>query len=122
MAMTHEVGELRDRITLQRRAVDGNGDRLGDWEAGTLRRWTKVVNLRGGEGVLQARLQGNQPVLLVVRADPETRAIDNSFRAINHRTRQIYDLSAASETTDRTWIEALGVAKSGEVYAGELED
>lgn len=117
----HHAGELRDRITLQRRALDDNNDRLGDWE-GALKRWTKVLNLRGGEGVLQARLQGNQPVLLVVRADPETRVVDNSFRAINHRTRQIYDLSAASETPDRTWIEILGVAKAGEVYAGDLED
>lgn len=120
MAMSHWAGELRDRITLQRRATDSNGDALGGWET-RFKRATKLLNLRGGEGTLQQRIQGNQPVLLVVRACPDTRAIDNSFRAINHRTRQIYDLSAASETPDRTWVEVLGVAASGNLYDGELE-
>ena len=118
---SHHTGQLRDRITLQRRADDENGDPLGGWSS-AFWRMVKLLNLRGGEGVLQQRLQGSQPVLLVVRADPETRMIDNSFRAINHRTRQIYDLSAASETQDRTWVEILGVAKSGERYTAELED
>lgn len=121
MATQHRAGELRDRVTVQRRAVDANGDRLGDWEV-KFSRATKILNLRGGEGTLQQRIQGNQPVLLVVRADPDTRPIDNSFRAINHRTMQIYDLSAASETQGRAWVEILGVAAAGNLFDGELEE
>lgn len=120
MAKSHHAGELRDRITLQHQALDDNGDALGDW-ATRFSRATKIVNLRGGESVQQQRLQGNQPVVLVVRACPDTRTIDNSFRAINHRTRQIYELSAASETQDRVWVEILGVAKSGDLFQSELE-
>lgn len=120
MATPHRAGELRDRITLQHQALDGNGDALGAWET-RFSRATKILNLRGGEAVQQQRMQGNQPVLLVVRACPETRTVTNSFRAINHRTKQIYGLSAASETQDRAWVEILGVAASGDLFQGELE-
>lgn len=120
MAMSHQAGDLRERITLQRRELDENGDPLGDWES-RFSRAVKVVNLRGGESVMQQRIQGKQPVLLVVRADPETITLDNSFRAINERTLQIYDLSAAAETTGRDWVEILGSAASGDLFQGELE-
>lgn len=120
MATSHQAGELIHRVTLQHRASDANGDPLGDWET-VFQRRVKLVNLRGGEGVMQQRIQGNQPVLLVVRACSETRSVDNSFRAINHQSRQIYDLSAATETPDRAWVEILGVAKSGDLHPTILE-
>lgn len=120
MTTSHRAGELLDRITLQRQELDANGDPLGEWES-QFARATKVINLRGGEGVQQSRIQGKQPVLLVVRAGAETRAVDNSFRAISHRTRQIYDLSTASETTDRAWVEILGTAESGDTFQGDLD-
>lgn len=112
MSSPHHAGELREQIAFQRRSNDANGDPLGDW-VGVFVRSTKVMNLRGGEAVMQQRIQGKQPAILVVRACPETRALDNSFRAVNERTGQVYELSAASEATDQRWMEVLAVAEFG---------
>lgn len=114
--MTTEV-ELIHRVTFQRRAADDNGDELGAWVSFCTRA-AKLVNLRGSETVMQQRLQGEQPVLLVVRACSSTRLVNNSWRAVNDRSGQIYDLSAATETDDRAWMEILATAKSGELVEG----
>lgn len=117
MAASHRPGELRHRLALQRRASDDNGDPLGAWVT-VCTRAAKLVNLRGGEAVMQQRLQGDQPAILIVRACSETRLIDNSWRAVNDCTRQIYDVSAATQTTDQAWMEVLATAKSGDLFEG----
>jgi hypothetical protein len=50
----------------------------------------------------------------VVRACGLTREADNSWRAIDTRDGQIYELTDTSETEDRAWIEALATAKAGD--------
>ena len=115
----HNAGELRSRLIFQRRAEGFSGDRTGAWATEFGRR-SKLMFLRGGEGVLAQRIEGQQPTVVVVRACPETRAIDNSWRAVDRATRQIYDLSSTTETDDRAWIEILAVAKSGERFDGPV--
>jgi hypothetical protein len=115
----YSAGELRFRLAFQRRVEGDTGDRTGAWIT-EFRRRAKRVILKGGEGVLAQRIQGDQPTLLVVRACSDTRLIDNSWRAIDEDSRQMFDLSTAAVTDDRTWIEILAVAKSGELFDGEI--
>jgi head-tail adaptor len=77
------AGQRRERVTFQQRGLDANGDRLGAWDAaGGFTRWARVKPLRGGEAVLQARLQGLAPVEIIVLADSETIDITSAWRAV----------------------------------------
>lgn len=76
--------ELRERVTFQRQAADGNGDLVGGW-VDVVTRAADVVPLKGGEGVQVQRLEGSQPVIIIVRREALTRTIDNSFRAFDAR-------------------------------------
>lgn len=72
------------RIYLQRRALDENGERKGAWTTEIDRR-CRIKPLIGGEAVQRQRLEGAQPVILYVRADRTTKAIDNAWRAVDAR-------------------------------------
>lgn len=73
-------GLRRERVTFQQRSLDANNDRLGDWEEGGFSRWARVLVLRGGEPVMQARLQGQQPVQVTVLSTGATRAVTTAWR------------------------------------------
>lgn len=104
------AGDLRDRVRLQQRARDENGDRLGDFtDAHTV--WAQIRYLRGSEPVVAARLQGQQPVVITVRASGQTRAVETSWRALNARSGEVYEISAVTPSDDRAWIDILAVQK-----------
>lgn len=110
---------LKDRVMLQQRGLDDNGDRLGPWEAvpseAEDQAWAaQIIHLKGGEPVMAQRLQGVQPAIVALRANPVTRAVDNAWRGIDKRTGQIHEFTAVSETGDRVWIEILTTAKAGD--------
>ena len=112
--------DLTDRVALQRRGLDDNGDQLGPWETvpsdADDQAWAaQIIRLKGGEPVMAQRLQGVQPAVIAVRANPVTRQADNSWRAIDKRTGQVHEFTSASETDDRAWIEILTTAKAGEL-------
>jgi head-tail adaptor len=75
------AGKRRERLTFQQRAVDENGDRLGDWELG-FQRWGRAVARTRGEAVLQQRVQGLQPVEVTVLIDSDTRQINTAWRVL----------------------------------------
>jgi head-tail adaptor len=123
MAEARSAGSLRSRVMLQQRRLDDNGDRLGDWEtvssgATDHAWWAEILALRGGEPVMAQRLQGVQPVIIAVRANPTTRAIDNAYRVIGVPDRQVYDITAATLTMDRAWVEILATGKLGDRLDG----
>lgn len=74
-----EAGQLRERIVFQRRGVDENGDRLGAW-SDDFSVAARVRAMRGTEPVIQARLQGVQPLEVTVRWQPKTRQVDTGWR------------------------------------------
>ncbi len=78
------AGDYSRRVTFQRRGLDANGDRLGAWES-VVTRSAKIIALKGGEGVQTQRVEGAQPVIIIVRRDQLTGAIDNGFRALAAR-------------------------------------
>lgn len=101
------AGHLRERVTLQRRGLDANGDRLGDWQD----EFTIAAGftwLKGGEGVMQSRLQGGVPVVITVREESRTHGVTNGWRAVNARdTTQAFDIKSAAPAKDRGFIDLL---------------
>lgn len=103
------AGDLRDRLSFQKRAADANGDPLGAWtDQFTVS--AQIVWLRGSEPVLQQRLEGKQPVAFVVRTSSQARQIDTSWRAVNARnTDQVFNITAVSPNKDRGFLDILAV-------------
>lgn len=75
------AGLLRDTVTLQRRALDTHGDRLGEWED-VFASPARVLSRTQGEAVLAQRVAGVQPVEVTMRLHPFTAAVDTDWRVL----------------------------------------
>lgn len=107
------AGELRRRVRFDQRALDANGVRLGAWGE-VVTRDAKIVPRLGGEGVVQMRLEGTQPVIITVRRDTLTKIIDNSFRGVDARdTAVTWDISEARWNEGDDSMEFLAVQRRG---------
>lgn len=83
--MPVQPGEFKNRVTFAARGAatpDRYGNTDTDW-ADQFTRWAKLIPLRGGENVMEARLAGRQPYIVVVYRDPETELITTDWRAVN---------------------------------------
>jgi head-tail adaptor len=87
------AGHLRERFTIQRRVDidDGYGNTVGEW-ADQFAMWGGIRFMRGGEGVLAARLTARQPAILTVRNSTVARGILASDRAVNARTGEVFNI------------------------------
>lgn len=81
------AGELRERVHLQKRgaADDGFGGDAGGAFKTQVTVWARLMPLRGGEAVLQGRLQGQQTYVLTIRQSSETRQITSGWRIVDAR-------------------------------------
>lgn len=106
-------GELDQRFRFDVR-VDNAGDGAGNfqdvWAPDVGPVWTKRQYLHGSEAVQAARLAGEQPVLLTVRASSDSRRITTDHRAVNVRTGETYNITAVNPTADRAAIELLATS------------
>lgn len=101
------AGDLRDRIKFERRGLDSNGDALGPWEE-AFSVAAQIIWLRGSEGALQMRMEGKQPVVMVVRSSAMTRDIKTSWRAENARdASQKFNITAVSPSKQSGFIDVL---------------
>lgn len=77
-------GEMRERPTFQQRGLDDNGEPTtnADWQQPGLTVWAQVTPLKGGEPVMQQRLQGTTPVQVTIRYSSETSEITNAWRMV----------------------------------------
>lgn len=73
-------GAKRARVEFQTQTTDARGRPLGVWETQFERR-AEVIYVRGGEGVMQGRLQGKTPAILTVQDDADTRTLTTAWRA-----------------------------------------
>lgn len=73
------AGALRDSVTLQRRAKDPNGDRLGAWED-VFATAARVLARTSGEAVLAQRIAGVQPVEVTMRLNAWSALVDTDWR------------------------------------------
>lgn len=104
-------GELTRPVTFQQRADDGNGDPLGDW-TDVVTRMAKITPNIGGEGVIDQRIEGNQPVVIYIRRDLTTKLIDNSYRAYDVlEPTTIWNVASVIRNEREDMMEVLAVQK-----------
>jgi head-tail adaptor len=81
MAQHASAGDLFQHVAFDERANVGDG--YGNRQAGFVQRLERRAGftpLRGSETVIAARLEGRQPIVVRVRADPDTRKIEADWR------------------------------------------
>lgn len=101
--MLTTAGDMNDRLRFEARASttdDYGNEGAGEWVARFVR-WAMIRPMRGGEEVVASRLQGQQPVRIVVRSDSETRTIMPEWRAVDQRSGAIYAIKAAVDEERR---------------------
>jgi len=110
--MKYGAGDLRERIRFDKRAdqEDGYGNTKDAWEA-QFTRSAMFLMKPGSESVLSERLQGRQPVTMIVRFDTLTALIKSDWRAVDTRTGIVYAIRAAEDMDrKRQWISIIAEA------------
>lgn len=103
--------DLRNRVMFQRRGLDANGDALGAWEEHSTV-WAQAIWLRGSETAIAGRLEGKQPVALVIRTSRQAREITTAFRAVAVSGRDVVpgaklNITAVSPAKEAGFIDVL---------------
>lgn len=102
------AGSLRERVSF---AVRGEvDDGYGNTQAGWVEQFqdaASYVHLRGGEGVLAARLEHRHPLVLRVRASTRTRAVTSDWKVADIRTGAEYAIKDVTASVDNKWIDLL---------------
>ena len=105
------AGDLTKRATLLEpiEAVDDDGQVVQSWaDRGTV--WCNWTPRRGGEGVMQARIESRNPAIITVRASALTRQITSEWRV--QITGRVYDVQEdPTETPDRAFLEFLAMTR-----------
>lgn len=105
------AGARRHRIIFSKRAIvdDGAGNPVSGDFADQFTVWTRVQVLKGGEGVLAARLQGTQPVVLSVLAYPDTtKLITTDWRGVDaDDATKVYNIRAVTPNENNFDIDLL---------------
>lgn len=113
MAVRHEAGALTERLHFQQRDVgnDGWGNPVpaGDWRT----QFTVAAGieaLKGGEPVIAARLEGQQPCVIVVRRSRAALAVTTDWRIVDSRdASRVWAITAPPLDPDsgREWLDIL---------------
>lgn len=111
------AGELREKLSFEARI--SSDDEYGNPTAGEFTEQfevsARIQPLKGGEGVIAARLTGVQPVIIRVRYSSDTAMIEAGWRAIDTRNNKVYAITAPPINVDerRRYLDilaTLGVA------------
>lgn len=115
--MTH-AGQLDRRVTFRRPTTDADGEAAG-W-SDVVTRDARVQPLKGGESVQASRMAGRQPVIITVRRETATKAIDNGWQAVDARALGdsppvtiAWDVTSSILTEDEEWVEVQAVQLKG---------
>lgn len=95
-------GDFRERVRFEARELisdDYGNDVTGAFKP-QFERSALYIMKPGSETVLAARLQGQQPVTMILHYDSKTRTIRTNWRAVDLRTGTIFNIRA-SEDMDR---------------------
>lgn len=117
------AGDLRFRVRFDKWVAigddPGGGSKMG-WQ-GQFTRSADIKPMKGGEGVVAARLSGTQPVLIIVRFDSQTCTIDPSWRAVEVRNTipvRFYALKTAEDMERRRMFITM-TAVAGDADGGD---
>lgn len=107
-------GEMNALVRFDLRGTDANGDATGPWEA-QFETWAKVDYLRGSESAVANRLQGMQPVTMVVHDEPRTQELTGAYRAVILEGRGVrpgveINVKSAAPARDLGFIDVLGTS------------
>lgn len=92
------AGELRQRVTFS--VPNENTDDYGNVTTGWVDKFTVAANITprlGGETVQAARLAGRQPVVITVRASPDTRTIRTDWKATDTTSGTAYNVRTVAD-------------------------
>ena len=100
------AGNLYDKVAFDAPVSSNNGygGVVQGWEEAAQVR-ASIKNLRGGEVVQAARLQGKQQVVVTIRSNTTTMMIEPSWRMRDLRTSKVYNIRSIVRTDDRQWLE-----------------
>ncbi|TAZ22186.1 head-tail adaptor protein [Rhizobium ruizarguesonis] len=114
------AGHLYEKVAFDERQLASDG--YGNTEAGFAEIFScraGFTYLRGSEAVIAARLEGRQPIVVRVRATPDTRQIlpDWRMRDLQNGTWEdsgetvwsgpVYAVRSTAESEDRQWIDVM---------------
>lgn len=106
-----DAGRLTKRATLLEpiEAVDADGQVVQSWtDRGTV--WCNWTPRRGGEGVMQARIESRNPAIITVRASALARRITSEWVArIDGREYEVQE--DPTETPDRAYLQFLAMTR-----------
>ena len=95
LARIGDAGSLRHRLTFAQR--DTTQDEYGNMTESWIDRFTvsaAIIPKHGGEQVMAERLAGRQPVVIRVRASPDTNQVTTDWRATDENGHE-YNLPTA---------------------------
>lgn len=86
-------GDLREKFTIRRatKTDDGYGGEIETW-TDYLTCAASITFSRGGEAVIAARLQAQQPAILRIRTSAAARDIKPTDKAVNARTGEVFNI------------------------------
>lgn len=108
MAAETGAGDLTEHVAFDKpmRGTDGGGG-VHDGFSEVFCCRAAFIHLRGGETVLQARLQGQHTQAIRVRASSSSRAVTPAWRVRDRRSGTEFAIRDITPSVDRLWIDFL---------------
>jgi head-tail adaptor len=103
-----KAGKRSHRFAFDKRKTesDGAGNTIGAWEQQFVT-WASRLDLRGGENVMAARLEGRKPVVIGVLRETRTVAVTTDWRCRDARTGETFNIRSIQPGEKRDMIEFL---------------
>lgn len=104
-----EIGNFRDRVTFAQ--VEEVVDEYGNTQGNFVDQFSVAADIayvRGGEGVIAARLEGHQPVIITIRSSSQTALIKPDWRAVDERdASRIFNVRSVQPSSNGDFTELL---------------
>jgi head-tail adaptor len=100
--------QLHERVAFdsETKTADGLGGYAVTW-AQQFETRAHYIQMRGGEKVIAARLEGVHPMVVRLRRCTAALAVTHDWRMRDVRTGDVYQVRDVTPTTDRRWIDVL---------------
>lgn len=102
------AGKLTERVAFDKRVdvEDGHGNTVDDFVE-QFRCWAEYKHIRGGESVMQSRLDGKHVQVIRVRASTQVRVVTTDWRIRDTRTEVEFNIRDITFDTSRAWLDFL---------------